>query len=878
MSFLVCFDCRNQLAFLQVSEQSDAREIEYANLDYRVGVWGGHDPRSAGIYCAHCGGTVQSDDLRALKLHDDRVPFMPYDAFRAEALAEEFAEQVPDAEWTRFEIPATAPRYLDATAPLTPPVRAALERTGRRLYLHQALTIDSALSGRDVVVTTAAGSGKSLGYQVPVLDVLHRNPVATALLVFPMRALAADQMKALSRFSVDDVDPSSAVMRIRLADDSDPVTVVRHDGGTLDGDRRTARAEARIVLTTPDSLHRAILGNCRRRYRDGTAWDRFLGGLRMVVLDEVHMYRGVFGSVVAQILRRLRRAADAEGARIRWLASSATIGNPAEHVARLTGVADFVAIGPDQDGAGRAARVVALCNPPHLSDVSRKQRDHDATEQRQAPTTVGLELMAHALANPERLPVRTICFARSRNEVHAFTKRLSGRIEAEYHRRDVAAAVGSYTATLLSDDRGEQENRLKDGRLLGIVSTNALELGIDIPDLSLALLIGYPGQLSSFRQRAGRVGRQGEGLAVLVVGDDPLQQHLVRSPDYLLSAAPEHAVIALDSAEIVERYGLHPAQEEAAWGLSAADEVYFGPAVRDWIRRAHEAGAAPTVRANRTHWKVPLDGDAYADIRSPGGAGSYSVVERRGRENRAVGTVDSGSGPRDCFLDAVWTGADEETFVVTNVDHRAREVHVERRKTDYLTRGLVADVLDVVEQQRADRHATFDLGAGRLSIRRVVHSYKKVYLAGSREESVGGAGGWAPRTFTTSGLWLDVAGALGQVGPAQREAALVSVEHLLLALLPALVAADPVDFESHAAVALDRIYLYDSSALGIGLAMGAYGRIDALLRLAHDVASACDCADGCPGCVYLARRPDGNAVASRSAALGLLNALVGTAA
>jgi DEAD/DEAH box helicase domain-containing protein len=870
MSVLVCFECRNRSSFIQVSERTDFRSVALVDFRYRVSQWGGTEARPAGVYCSRCGEPIElepGESLNALGLADDRVDFLAYDDFSADKLADELRAQVGGAEWTSLEWPAQAARYRDLEKPLERPLQTALSRRGQdRFYTHQALAIDAARRRENVVTATGAGSGKSLGFYVPVLEAMAKHRHVTAIFVYPMKALAADQMKALAALSLTTADPTERLMTIQLDEQSEPIVVGRYDGATGESDRRDIRQSARLLIMTPDSIHGSLLRYANHRYKDRSSWSRILLGLRWVVLDEIHEYRGVFGSAVAQVVRRLRRVAEQHDGDPRFLCASATIGNPGEHARALTGVDEMMVVGPEEDGSARQRRVVLICNPPHLTLESRRREER--AQQRQAPGTVALDAMSRALGSPDHLPVRAICFGRSRNEVHTFTKRLIGRLDSEYRRSDVAAAVGSYTATLLADDRGEQESRLRDGRLLGIVSTNALELGVDIPDLSLAVLVGYPGQLSTFRQRAGRVGRRGEGLTFLAIGEDPLQQHLMQAAGELLDGAPENVVISPEAPEIVRRYGLAPAQGENGLGISRDDEVYFGQAAHEWVSQAHAEGAKFVIEKQRTWWKRELTTEAYADLRNASGSGSYSVVERAGRERRTIGQIDGGSGPRDCFIDAIWVGPSEHTYQVVNVAHADKEVHVKRADVDYVTRGLSHDQTTVTTI--VDTYAPFtglSASYGELEVRRSVYGYAKSFIHGGREERVSGAAGWGPTTFRTQGFWLDFV-TDGSWDPASLSGAIVGTEHLLLALLPALVAADPTDFEALSDGA--RIYLYDASALGIGLSRAGYERVNELIQLAHSVVTRCPCTGGCGGCVYLSRRPDGNATASKSGAQRLL--------
>lgn len=587
---LACWDCKNLENFFQVSKRGDARDVTQSSSSGVVGqAFDRPDQRQAGLYCVTCEKAVDAD-LSVLGLTDERVEFLDPLNFVAGTMEKELRARRDDATWTQLDLPAQEPHHGPLPDLLHPELAAALDRTGRLpLYSHQSLAIDLALEGGHVIQATPAGSGKSLGLTLPTLQQLLADPLATGLLVFPLRALANDQLNSLARLGVD-ADPwvSPSSFDLRLTEDSDPIRVTRYDGSTLDYEKPEIRKHARLIIATPDMVHFSMLRKGVDRYKDGSSWRRFLSGLACVVLDEVHTYQGVFGSNVSNVIRRLRRTAASVDRRPQFLCASATIGNPVELAQNLTGVGPFALV--DQDGAARARRVVLVCNPPERDGTSSKALETRKGEPtgtiggRIAPQTIAIDLVGTALASNERLPVRTIVFGRARNTVFQLSLRIRNHLK-ELRRADLVDAVAPYAATFLSGDRNEAEGKLRDGSTLAVISTSALELGIDIPDLSLAILVGYPGQISSFRQRIGRVGRFGEGLAVLIVGDDPLQQWMARDPhalQELLDADAESVVINPGAPHIARRFGLMPAQAEFG-GIAFEDEEFFGPVVHEWL-------------------------------------------------------------------------------------------------------------------------------------------------------------------------------------------------------------------------------------------------------------------------------------------------------
>ncbi len=886
---IACWDCRNLEAFVQVSPRGDARQVTQLSSGLKPTEWGGSDAREPGIFCARCDKPVDAD-LAELGLVDDRVAFVSPDEFDADAAAVELMALRPAAAWTRLDLPERLPRFADIPADLHPDLLESLRRTKRdRLFVHQAEATQAALDGGHVVQATSAGSGKSLGFTLPVLDRLLRNPEATALFVFPLRALANDQMAALERFGVvSDPWVNATSFDLRVADASTPIRVARHDGSTQDHERSEVRRAGRIIITTPDSLHAAILGNMNRSYKDGTSWRRILHGLQFVVLDELHTYQGVFGSGVGNVIRRLRRACARFDSVPQFLAASATIGNPVELAENLTGLSPFVLV--DDDASHRRRRVLLVCNPPSrvaddpATKALKTKRAASGSEQespedpiddlsgRIAPQTIAIDLLAKgALAGQGHPPVRSIAFCRSRNAVFQLAQRTKSML-GELHRDDLVASVAPYAATFLADDRVEAEGKLRDGSTLAITSTNALELGIDISDLSIAILVGYPGQISSFRQRIGRAGRTGEGLAVLIVGDDPLQQYLARDPDALqalLDAPPESVVVNPEAPEVVRRYGLAPAQEEAD-GIAFEDAEYFGEAaVHAWL--ADATGAPEVERKGVAYWRVPWEGEPHrAALRNAVSSKTYTVLHQTGKDFKPIGTLDEGTAPRDAFVPAIWSGPEGQLYRVTGFDQKASEIYCEGPvNVQYLTRGMSVDHVEVVSDQLEPVHlGSSVIGYGELAINRQVFSYKEQHFSGA-EQSRQVERGWPPVEFVTDGMYVRIGE--GLFGDHHRDDSMRALEHLFLSVAPALVACDPYDLDS--ASAGSSLFLYDSFGGGIGLSGAAAKRFGDLVDLAYEVVVTCPCEKGCPSCVMLSRRPDGNRSLSKDGAVAVLEAI-----
>jgi DEAD/DEAH box helicase domain-containing protein len=449
------------------------------------------------------------------------------------------------------------------------------------------------------------------------------------------------------------------------------------------------------------------------------------------------------------------------------------------------------------------------------------------------------------------------------------TQRVKNSLK-DKRRGELARSVAAYAATFLDEDRATAEGRLRDGTTLAIVSTNALELGIDIPDLSLAVLVGYPGQISSFRQRIGRVGRTGPGVAVLIVGDDPLQQHLARDPEtleQLLTQPAETVIINPEAVEVARRYGLQPACAEFG-GISFEDERFFGAElVNEWL--ADATGAPSQTIAGADYWDVSDESEQYQMLRSAIGGRSYKVIAQSGRDRTPIGTIDAVSAVRDAFVPAIWTGPEGDLYEVTGHDSNAGEIYCRGPlEIGYTTRGVPVDRVSVIQQDRESFTAGgTTIAYGKLEIVRQVFSYREQHFSGF-EATKQIEGGWPALEFTTDGLILNAGGIWKS--EEERLASVRAFEHVLLAAVPAIVACDPYDLDTSSD--RDRVYLYDSFGGGIRISEAAYDRFSEVVRLGLSIVQGCSCSDGCPSCIMLGRKP--NDGLSKAGAEAILSAMV----
>jgi DEAD/DEAH box helicase domain-containing protein len=615
--------------------------------------------------------------------------------------------------WER--LPARPAHYADFPAGLDPRVLDALRQRGEApLYTHQAAAVEAALAGDNVVVVTATASGKTLAYNLPVIHALLQDADATALYLFPTKALAQDQAAALNALL-------SAVGVAEMI----PVRI--YDGDTPRGQRRAAREEARILITNPDMLHTGILPHHPN-------WASFLGGLRWVVVDELHTYRGVFGSNVANLFRRLRRITAFHGSQPRFALTSATIANPKELAERLI-EAPVRLVSPDLNGAPRAEKHVILYNPPVIDPTLGLRRSYTLET-----TRVAERFLAAG--------VQTAVFARAR----LTTEVLLGYIRDSYKEAGGdPAEVRGYRGGYLPQERREIEAGLRQGDVRGVVATNALELGVDIGQLGAAVLAGYPGTISSLWQQAGRAGRRVEtSAAVLVASGAPLDQFVATHPRYLFERPPEMGLINPDNLAILIRhlrcavFELPFEAGEAFGGFGEVVELLDFLADEGWLHRS----------AGSYRWV----GDAYpAEGVSLRAGSDDTIVIQSEREGRPVviGEVDRATAPVLIHEGAVYIH-EGRTHIVERLDWEAGVADVKPAEVDYYTDASESVDLKILETYDADESQRARRAHGWAQVTSLASSYRKVKRY--THETLGyGAIDLPQRAYETSAYWLWIA-------------------------------------------------------------------------------------------------------------------------
>lgn len=742
------------------------------------------------------------------------------------------------------EQPAREARHAEWPSWAGEDVVAALRSSGvEKPWTHQIEAASLAASGHHVVLSTGTASGKSLGYQLPVLSALAADRRACALYLSPTKALGADQLRTVTALDLPDIRAAS------------------YDGDTPMAERDWVRAHARWVFTNPDMLHRGILAAHAR-------WARFFRKLAYVVVDECHSYRGVFGSHVALLLRRLRRVARHYGASPTFVLASATTAEPAEFAARLTGE-ECVAV--TEDASPRGARVVALWEPPLLEDLSG---ENGAPVRRSAGAEAGRILAELVIEG-----ARSLVFVRSRRgaELTALSAR---RILSEVD-STLGAQVAAYRAGYLPEERRELERALLKGELLGVASTNALELGVDIAGLDAVVLAGYPGTLASFWQQAGRAGRAAENaLVVFVARDDPLDTYLVHHPEAILDRPVETAV--LDPAN---PYVLAPQLACAASEvpLTASElPVFGGPAARE-VLDALVADKMLRRRASGWYWTSRDRPQYEVDIRGSGGE-QIAVVEAD--TARLLGTVDPGSACSTVHPGAVYLHQGS-SYVVDELDLESGMALVHAEDPDWTTSPReVADIAVLHIHERAE-YGGVTVCLGDVAVSSQVVGYLRRRPSGEildqmaldlPEQKLETRAVW----YTVSAELLESSGAPGGAGldPARHPGALHAAEHAAIGLLPLFATCDRWDIGGvstalHSDTGEATVFVHDGHPGGAGFADRGFAALVPWLAATREAIISCECPAGCPSCVQSPKCGNGNDPLDKAGAVAVLDTVLG---
>ncbi len=734
----------------------------------------------------------------------------------------------------------TIPARTATTVPWPPWVparlREALETAGVAApWVHQVTAAELARAGRHVVVATGTASGKSLAYQLPVLTELLEHQRSTALYLAPTKALGADQIRAVRALGLDGVRPAG------------------YDGDTPMAQRDWVRAHARWVFTNPDMVHHSLLARHDR-------WARLLRRLRFVVIDECHAYCGVFGSHVALLLRRLRRVAAHYGAHPVFVLASATVADPAASASQLTGLGT-VAVTEDASPCGE--RTVALWEPPLLAELTG---ENGAPVRRSA----GAEA-ARLLADLVLEGARTLVFVRSRRGAEQ-TALAARRALTAAAAGDLASRIAAYRAGYLPEERRALETALDSGELLGVASTNALELGVDIAGLDAVVLAGYPGTRASFWQQAGRAGRAGSAaLVVFVAQDDPLDTYLVHHGAALLGAPVEATV--LDPANpYVLRPQLACAAAELALTEACVDSL--GGAVARSVVDELVADQALRRRPGGWFWATPRQRPhPEVDIRGSGGQ-QVAVVEAA--TGRLLGTVDPVSACSAVHPGAVYLHRGD-SFVVDELDLGAGIALVHPEEPQWHTAARTTTDIGVVAVAEQRRCGGVSVALGEVQVTSQVVDYLRRLPSGQVLDAVPLE--LPPSTLHTRAVWYTVAAELlaaAGLPPAAWPGALHAAEHAAIGLLPLVATCDRWDIGGvstplHPDTAQPTVFVHDGHPGGAGFADRGHAALQPWLAATRDAIAACECPAGCPSCVQSPKCGNGNSPLDKAGAIAVLD-------
>ncbi len=707
-------------------------------------------------------------------------------------------------------IPAREPRLIDFPGALDPRLREALQDRGiSKLYSHQAESFELARSGKNTVIVTPTASGKTLCYNLPVLQRIVENPDARALYLYPTKALTYDQLDDLMEWA------NTA--------GGEGIGVYSYDGDTPQDARSAVRARGHIILSNPDMLHKGILPH-------HTRWMKLFENLAFIVVDELHTYRGVFGSHLANLFRRLSRICEFYGSRPQFICTSATIANPKELAEKLTGQS-FESI--RESGAGEGEKHVFFYNPPVVNRQLGIRRSY-------------VKEARHIASAFLKRNIPAIVFANSRLIMEILVRYLKDELERGPAGPDPAHLIMGYRGGYLPSERRHIERGLRDGRIRGVVSTNALELGIDIGSLDVSVLAGYPGTIASTWQRMGRAGRRnGMSVAVLVASSTPLDQFIVNHPEYFLSQPPEMGLINPDNIHILISH-LQCAAFELPFGVNEPFGGHDVSEILDFLRERgfiHQAG-------NKWHWtndSYPADSISLRSISSD----NFLVVDTTS-EARIIGEVDFSSAFPTLHEKAIYLHQGQQ-YYVHQLDIPERRAYVKESDSDYFTDAITytkVKILETMETAAGHHH-------GEVHVSHQVVGFKKLKFFTMENVGSGDLNLPAQEMHTTS-YWLTIQRSVFESLPyssAERLNGLHGLAYVLAHLSCVYLMCDRRDIGSAVEAGVDdpmfnpTIFLYDHFPGGIGLSRPLYEIRGQVMDAARQLIRSCSCDDGCPSCV-----------------------------
>jgi len=706
-------------------------------------------------------------------------------------------------------IPAREAVLADFPSSLDRRIVAALAEKGiEQLYSHQAKAIELIRDGKDVVVVTPTASGKTLCYNLPVLDSIMRQPQARALYLFPTKALSQDQLGELYDFVQKlDVD----------------IGTYTFDGDTPQTARRAIRSAGHIVITNPDMLHTGILPH-------HTKWIKLFENLKYVVIDEVHHYRGIFGSHLANVIKRLRRICKFYGSDPKFICCSATIANPDELAGRIIGRPVSLV---DNNGAPSGEKHVLLYNPPLINKQLgiRKSSIKEASR-----------LATYFL----RHRIQTIVFARYRLYVEVLLTYLQRELKGDFGR---GINIAGYRGGYLPNERRQIERGLREGSITGVVSTNALELGVDIGSLEVSIIVGYPGSIASLWQQAGRAGRRsGASLTIMVANSSAINQFLCAEPKYILDRTPESGIIDPDNL-IIRTNHLKCGAFELPYDEEETRSTDGMVEILDYLADSHVVRHS----GDRYHWSSEIYPAQEVSLRSA--SPENFVILNESKNSEVIGEVDYFSAPIFLHPEAIYLHRADQ-YQVTKLDWEGRKAYVKEVSVDYYTDAETKTDLKVLAVNGETGFGDAVMSHGEVSVTSVTVMFKKIKF--ETHENVGSGRLELPELeMHTSGFWYAFPGDVSfrvSLDGAGFGGALRGLANILGRIAPLWVMCDPRDLRSISQVRapfteLPTVYIYENIPGGVGLSEKLFNEHEPLFEACLEHLKSCPCEDGCPSCV-----------------------------
>ena len=703
-------------------------------------------------------------------------------------------------------LPAQDARYMDLPLGLSAPIVEALKKRGiYQLYTHQRQAVDAALAGENVTIVTPTASGKTYCYNLPVLETILRSRSSRALYLFPTKALAADQNTELNEL---------------IRDMGEEVKAFTYDGDTPVNARNAVRLSGHIVITNPDMLHSGILPH-------HTKWVKLFENLKYVVIDEIHAYRGIFGSNLANVIRRLKRICAFYGSHPQFICCSATIANPGELAARLTGETSLLV---DKSGAPMGTRHVIFYNPPVVN--------------RQLGIRSGSVASARKIASSLlQNDIYSITFARSRLNVEVLTTYLKRLVRDALGNDD---AVRGYRGGYLPTLRRDIERGLRDGSVKAVVSTNALELGIDIGQLEACVLCGYPGSVASTWQQAGRAGRRkSTSVTFLVASSAPQDQYIITHPEYFFQQSPEHALINPDNLYVMLNH-----LKCAAYELPFTQDELFGgnEGTQDMLQYLEEEHIVHLV-GGRYHWMAEEFPASDLSLRTALDENFVIIDITNPQHHEVIGEMDRFTVPMLLHDRAIYIH-NAMQYQVEKLDFQQKRAYIKQVDVDYYTDADLSVSLRVLDEFKNKGCLSF----GEVLVSSLVTMFKKMKF--DTHENIGyGEVNLPELEMHTTAAWMTLTDELfAGMEKEDAQGGMAGIAHALSMLAPLYLMCASWDIQVRYHVRdpyTDRptLYLYDSITGGVGLADKAYDMMPVLLQRAKETIETCPCKNGCPSCI-----------------------------